>query len=381
MKITIVMGFFLPVPPVAGGATEKIWFRLAREFALAHHTVTVISRTWPGFPASETLDGVHMVRVPGFDHTRQLWRNLLLDALWGWRVRRYLPPADVVVCNTVSLPVWLRMLKPEAGRVAAVLGRMPKGQVRAYRGVDLLLAPSNAVADRAKTQNRRLAGRIHVFSNPIDWTLHAQASRKSVPLKIGYVGRIHPEKGLGLLFEAAAILAADPTLPPWRLQIIGPVAVSHGGGGAAYLDSLTSAYGSRLDGRLQILPPEYDSARLAACYGAIDIFCYPSVAASGETFGIAVAEAMAAGAVPVVSRLAVFRDLVVPARNGLVFDHEAPTAARDLAALLAGLLSRPPLRAALAAQAQVDARHYDYTESARDLLARFDRLTIAANRD
>ena len=32
MKITIVLGAFLPVPPVMGGAIEKSWFTLAQEF-------------------------------------------------------------------------------------------------------------------------------------------------------------------------------------------------------------------------------------------------------------------------------------------------------------------------------------------------------------
>jgi hypothetical protein len=35
MKITIVLGAFLPVPPVMGGAVEKSWFALAR-----HHHFT-----------------------------------------------------------------------------------------------------------------------------------------------------------------------------------------------------------------------------------------------------------------------------------------------------------------------------------------------------
>ena len=48
MKINIATGFFLPVPPAAGGATEKIWHRLAQVFAAAGHEVTFISRTWPG---------------------------------------------------------------------------------------------------------------------------------------------------------------------------------------------------------------------------------------------------------------------------------------------------------------------------------------------
>ena len=48
MKLTIVMGFFLPVPPVQGGATEKSWDRLATLLAERGHEVTVISRRWPG---------------------------------------------------------------------------------------------------------------------------------------------------------------------------------------------------------------------------------------------------------------------------------------------------------------------------------------------
>ena len=51
MKITIVMGFFLPVPALAGGATEKIWLRLAGLMTAAGHEVTVVSRRWPGLPA------------------------------------------------------------------------------------------------------------------------------------------------------------------------------------------------------------------------------------------------------------------------------------------------------------------------------------------
>jgi hypothetical protein len=42
MNITIAMGFFLPVPPAAGGATEKSWHRLALEFARKGHAVTMV---------------------------------------------------------------------------------------------------------------------------------------------------------------------------------------------------------------------------------------------------------------------------------------------------------------------------------------------------
>ena len=39
MRITLVMGFFLPVPALQGGATEKIWLRLGEGLAAAGHEV------------------------------------------------------------------------------------------------------------------------------------------------------------------------------------------------------------------------------------------------------------------------------------------------------------------------------------------------------
>ena len=48
MRISIVSGFFLPVPAVSGGATEKTWHGLAKDFAAQGHSVTLVSRRWPG---------------------------------------------------------------------------------------------------------------------------------------------------------------------------------------------------------------------------------------------------------------------------------------------------------------------------------------------
>ncbi|HRI80844.1 MAG TPA: hypothetical protein PLF88_00255, partial [Opitutaceae bacterium] len=105
MKITIVMGFFLPVPPVAGGAVEKLWWRLAAIFAKRGHTVTILSRAHPGWPEDEITHGVRVLRQKGWDHRASLWQNLLLDACWGIKALGTLPAADILVTNTVALPV------------------------------------------------------------------------------------------------------------------------------------------------------------------------------------------------------------------------------------------------------------------------------------
>ncbi len=291
MRITIVTGFFLPVPPVMGGSTEKIWHRLSLEFAARGHRVTFVSRAWPGFAAQETVGGVAHRRIAGADHSRSLLVNLWRDFRWGCKVARVLPACDAVICNTVTLPVWLRFFRPNAGKVVAVVARMPKGQGRVYGGVDLIWALSSAVAGRLRSENRRLAGRIAPFPYPIDWKLHAEnaGSWPRSPLTIGYAGRIHPEKGVGLLLAAAARLAVREGLPPWRLIIVGPVDVRAGGGGEKWKNELLGQFGSVLRTRLDWRSPEYDPEKLARQYGEMDIFCYPSLAEKGETFGLAVA--------------------------------------------------------------------------------------------
>jgi glycosyltransferase involved in cell wall biosynthesis len=196
---------------------------------------------------------------------------------------------------------------------------------------------------------------------------------------LGYVGRIHEEKGLRLLAEALRLLGARPGLPPWRLLLCGPADVARGGSGVVFRGQLLQRFSAAMNpSRFNLLDPQFNERTLAGVYQRIDIFCYPSLAEQGETFGVAVAEAMAAGAVPVVSRLACFTDFVRDGENGLVFDHTAPDAAASLAAALARLLSEAGLRERLALAARADARVYDYATYAEDLLADFAQLTTPA---
>jgi glycosyltransferase involved in cell wall biosynthesis len=378
MKITIVMGFFLPMPPEAGGATEKSWHRLACEFARRGHEATVVSRAWRGWPDRETRDGVRHVRVRGADHTRRLARNLWRDLWWSWRAARVLPAADVTVVNCVALPVWLGWRRGRAGRLVVMPGRMPKGQYRFYRKIDRVLAVSSTVRDAVLAENPALAPVARVTGYPIDWQRLARpraGAPAGAPVTIGFVGRLHREKGLDLLAGALSQLAQQPGLPPWRVVLCGPADIARGGSGEAYARGLQTRLGRALPaGALEVLPPIFDEAKLAQLYQRLDLFCYPSLAAQGETFGVAVAEAMAAGAVPVVSDLACFRDFVRDGANGLIFDHTAPDAATRCAAALGGLLADPARRSALAARAPEAVRPYDYATFAVQLLEDFAAL-------
>lgn len=376
MKITIVTGFFLPVPPVAGGAVEKSWHKLAQEFARLGHEVTLVSRRWPGWPNDEVVDGVRYLRVRGSPHTKTLWKNLLLDFIWCVRVTPRLPSADILICNAVALPCWLGWLRPATGLVTVMPGRMPKGQFYAYNHVARVLATSGHVRDAVLAESQRWHDRIVVHGYPVNVSPLAQ-NRVRAPhevVTIGFIGRINREKGLDLLIDALIHLAKRD-LPPWRLHICGPVEVPQGGSGPEYRDALMRRLAAVMaPDRVDFLPPVFDERELARHYQAIDVFCYPSLATQGETFGVAVVEAMAAGAVPVVSALPCFRDFIRSGENGEAFDHTAPDATLRLADRLAELVARPDKRVALAARAAEDARYYDFPVYARRMLADFEAL-------
>ena len=58
MRIAILQGPFLPVPPLRGGAIEKAWFRLGKAFAKEGHEVVHVSRLCDDLPQEETIEGV-----------------------------------------------------------------------------------------------------------------------------------------------------------------------------------------------------------------------------------------------------------------------------------------------------------------------------------
>jgi glycosyltransferase involved in cell wall biosynthesis len=172
-----------------------------------------------------------------------------------------------------------------------------------------------------------------------------------------------------MLIDAAAELAQIPGLPAWSLRVVGPHAITGGGGGEMYRDALVArAAAIPAPAPVEWPGPIYDPIQLADEYGRMDIFCYPSVAERGETFGVAIAEAMASGAVPVVSSLSCFRDLVVPDRTGVVFDHRAADGTDRLAASLRHLLTHSDERRRMADAAQQHARHLDYRVIAAEML-------------
>ena len=102
----------------------------------------------------------------------------------------------------------------------------------------------------------------------------------------------------------------------------------------------------------------YGVEELAVVYDTGDILVYPSVAETGEAMPLAPLEGMARGLPVVVSNLEVFREYLVPGRNGVSFEHRGDRAAENLADALAKLIEDPSLRQAMSKEARATAEKY-----------------------
>jgi glycosyltransferase involved in cell wall biosynthesis len=372
MKITIATGPIFPVPAVRGGAVQRLWEGLAREFAKRGHEVTIFAREFPGQATEETVDGIRYVRRGGYAQSTSIKRDLVQCLLYALMTARHVPPGDVVVTNDFWMPAVLPWLKPSAGKIVVNANRFPKKQYWLYSKCAAFAAVSRAVAAALKAQTSSAASKVAVVPNSIDDAFLEPITPTNArgKLRILYVGRIHPEKGVALLEEALRAFSRD-TSASWECVLVGPVKEGEGGGGEKFAEELKT--------QLKGLPvrfeePIYDPAALAKIYDDADVFVYPSVAETGESFGIAPLEAMARGVVPVVSDLAVFRDYLEPGMNGMVFDHRTPQAAANLAAVLRELIENTDRRERMGAAARQTAEKFSPAAIADKYLQLFEKV-------
>jgi glycosyltransferase involved in cell wall biosynthesis len=371
MRITIVQGAFLPVPPLRGGAVEKLWFQLGKQFSQQGHSVCHVSRSFPGLPRQETIEGVRHNRITGYDTPANSFYLKGLDLLYSLRALRVLPPADILITNTFWMPILATRSQRRFGRILVSVERMPKGQMRFYGGVSCLRSPSIDVQQAIAREAPQLISRIRNIPNPLPFLPPSVTTteRESVIL---YCGRLHPEKGIALLIEAFA-QACGRGLSGWTLRLVGPADTAAGGGGLAWLESLLAKpMAEKLP--IEWLGPIYDEFLLQRYFQQAAIFVYPSLAEQGETFGLAPLEAMACGAVPIVSDLACFRDFITPGVNGMVFNHRDVDGSSLLATQLLELAADPAQRAAMSKEVQAVRQSHHPATIASEFLLCFEQM-------
>src|SRR6202041_2127274 len=119
---------------------------------------------------------------------------------------------------------------------------------------------------------------------------------------LGFLGRIdEPRKGLPVLLEAFRLLGAER--PALRLLVAG----------RGDVDEELAALPAGLRERVVLLGQVSDADKVRV-YHSVDVFCAPNT--GGESFGIVLAEAMAAGSPIVASDLDAFSRVLRGGRAG-----------------------------------------------------------------
>ncbi|TVT31796.1 glycosyltransferase family 4 protein [Amycolatopsis rhizosphaerae] len=177
---------------------------------------------------------------------------------------------------------------------------------------------------------------------------------------IGFVGRYtEPRKGMEVLLEASRRLLPD--FPDLRLLVVGR-------GDEA---ELHRAAGPVLTPHLELLG-QVDDATKARALRSVDVYCAPNL--GGESFGMILTEAMAAGTAVVASALDSFRRVLDDGRAGLLTPPGDPVA---LAGALGELLGDPARRGSLAAAAGERVAIYDWPVVVTQVLRVYETAVAA----
>ena len=368
MRITIVQGAFLPVPPIQGGETERIWHELGREFARRGHEVLHLSRRHPKLPYMETAGGVRYFRIHGFAPPRSLRWLRLEDLLYTFSARRFLIPADIIVGHPLWLPRVVRSSK--YGKMIVPVSHFVPGQFRRCRRDIAIQASSKDIATKIRAElSQRAPEHIYAVPNPVA----RRAGQMPSPLErapvVLYSGPLHENKGVDLLIFAWR--RAAPHLPGRRLRIVGSAKREAGGGGVGYIDNLVREAGEL---PIDFVEPSSDPVSIEREYRSAAFFIYPAIAATDIGTGLAPLEAMAFGLPVVVSRHACFNDYLVPETNGLTFDHGDGNAAGELAERMVRLATEHEFRLKLGTAAWDTSGNYTVSAVAAAHLAKFAEL-------
>lgn len=217
------------------------------------------------------------------------------------------------------------------------------------------LAQRIAVSEAAhdSVTSRMGDGDLRIVPNGVDVQRFASARPASLAKgrHLLFVGRLEERKGFRIAVDAFGQLAR--AYPDLRMLVIGD------GSERNTVDSLADD----VRGRVEMLG-RVDDDRLASYLKAADLYIGP--ATGGESFGIVLAEAMAAGRPIVASDISGYRDV---ARNGTEALLVPPGDASALAAGVRRVLDDPALAKSLGDAGAARAREYDWDTVTDQLVA------------
>ncbi|MDQ1697219.1 MAG: phosphatidyl-myo-inositol alpha-mannosyltransferase [Frankiaceae bacterium] len=297
--------------------------------------------------------------------------RLIFGPVSASRVRRWLHDGDFDVLHlhspeTLSLSL-LALMNARGPIVATFHAANPRSRVLALLQSPLQVQIEKIVGSIAVSPAARKTIVEHLGSDAvvIPNGVHVRRYADAAPLPgwpgsggaLGFVGRIdEPRKGLSVLLEAMPYLWKQ--FPDLRLLVAGPGELDHD-----------------VDERVVLLG-QLDEDAKAQAYRSVDVFVAPNT--GGESFGIILLEAMAAGTPIVASDLDAFRR-VLDAPDG---DRAGALAtvgdAESVAHACASLLSSPARLEALSRCGRSLVSRYDWTVVAAEIVRVYETAVAAS---
>lgn len=210
-------------------------------------------------------------------HNHSLW--MMPNVYPGHVAKRYGIP--YVVSPRGTLSTWAMRSGSKAKKVLWPLVQRP-----ALEAVTCFHATATSEYEDIRRMDYKQP--VAVIPNGIDIPLPKEPLCNEMRTLL-FLGRIHPKKGLNYLLQAWQ--AVSPQFPEWRLRIVGP---DNGG----YLPRMEALASELRLARIEFRGPLYGEAKLNA-YREAELFV---LATHSENFGMAVAEALAAGTPAIVTK-------------------------------------------------------------------------------
>jgi glycosyltransferase involved in cell wall biosynthesis len=243
-------------------------------------------------------------------------------------------------------------LAAAAGLDSATIARFQEAERRAFGAAALVIVTGSVTLDLIAPYSVA-ADRVVIVEPGTDPAPLARGSSAPSPLQLLSVATVHPGKGHELLLEA---LAAIPCRT-WHLTCAG--SLTRNPVTADRLRQMVASLG--LGGHVSFVG-DLDRHELEACYDAADVFV---LATQQETYGMAVAEALAYGLPVVATTTGAIPDLVGDTAGLLVPVRDKPA----LVDALSRVLEDAPLRARLAEGARRARQRLPTWERASDRMS------------
>lgn len=221
--------------------------------------------------------------------------------------------------------------------------------------VSAVVGVSNFVLDRHLSYGAFPRAQTFVIGNPCefntDTTRVADESSSSPPLRIGFLGRLEPAKGIEQLLSAVGELTCNN----WELHV--------GGRGTRQTECQLRARFT--DPRIHF----HGFVDRNEFLSKIDVLVVPSL--SHETFGLVAIESFAAGVPVIASRRGGLTEVVTDGATGTLFEPSQPGALRGA---LDRFVAEPSLARTMRDCCLARARAFDASAIAQQYEAVYDRL-------